>query len=128
MKLVIDIACPGKARARAGKNGHYTPAKTKAFEKRIADEWLLLNVPPITGKFQLLVEAEYAPPYSWSKKDRAAAMGEYKPTKPDIDNVVKLVADALNGVAYADDSRCVDLGASKKYGPEDKLTITVKAL
>ena len=35
--------------------------------------------------------------------------------KPDIDNVVKLVMDALNGVAYDDDKQVVRQYAEKRY-------------
>lgn len=35
--------------------------------------------------------------------------------KPDIDNICKLVLDALNGVAYVDDAQVTDLNASKRH-------------
>jgi len=42
-------------------------------------------------------------PSSWPQKRKAAA--HYVTGKPDVDNIVKLVADAMNGIAYGDDSR-----------------------
>lgn len=45
-----------------------------------------------------------------------AAQGWLRCTvRPDLDNLVKLVLDALNGVAYADDSQIVRIHAFKKY-------------
>lgn len=35
--------------------------------------------------------------------------------KPDIDNVCKIILDALNGIAYHDDKQVVDLGIRKFY-------------
>jgi Holliday junction resolvase RusA-like endonuclease len=40
----------------------------------------------------------------------------YPAKKPDIDNVVKSVTDALNGLAYGDDSQIVSLYVHKRYG------------
>jgi Holliday junction resolvase RusA-like endonuclease len=42
-------------------------------------------------------------------------------SRPDIDNLVKLGLDALNGVAYNDDGQVYCLNAEKCYvGPEDQ--------
>ena len=46
--------------------------------------------------------------------------------KPDIDNVLKVVLDALNGVAYKDDSRVVAVSARKVYSMTPKLVIEMK--
>ena len=46
--------------------------------------------------------------------------------KPDIDNVLKVVLDALNGVAYKDDSRVVAVTARKIYSHTPKLVIEMK--
>src|SRR5512146_558422 len=46
------------------------------------------------------------------------AYAKAQPTgKPDIDNLVKLVQDALAGVFYRDDQQIVELHATKEYGP-----------
>lgn len=125
--VVIDIACPGKARARITSRGTFTPTKTRAFEARIRQEYTLARGDYITGPVRLYVQAEYAPPASWSAKRRAAAVGTWKPTKPDLDNIVKLVKDALEGVAFPGDQIVADLAASKTYAEHDRLTITVEA-
>ena len=46
--------------------------------------------------------------------------------KPDIDNVMKIVLDALNGVAYKDDSRVVRVEAQKIYGDIPRLEIRMR--
>ena len=50
--------------------------------------------------------------YKHLLKDKAP---EYHTTKPDIDNLVKFVADSLNKVFYEDDSQVVELLAKKVY-------------
>lgn len=124
--ITIDIACPGKQRPRWGQGQTYTPAKTRAYEKRIGDEYRIARGAFIDGPVSLTIEAAYAPPSSWSKKNRAAAIGTWKETKPDLDNIVKLVKDALNGVAYVDDKLVTDLAASKVWGESNALVITIK--
>jgi Holliday junction resolvase RusA-like endonuclease len=53
--------------------------------------------------------------------------GELLPSKkPDIDNVLKIVLDALNGVAYKDDSKVVSVSGKKIYSDEPKLVIEMK--
>lgn len=44
-------------------------------------------------------------------------MGEPYTHKPDADNVAKAVLDALNGLAYEDDSQVQELVIIKKYAP-----------
>ena len=56
----------------------------------------------------------------------AALNGELKPTvKPDLDNIAKIVADALNGLAYRDDSCIVDLVVRKRYGVEARVEVKI---
>lgn len=54
----------------------------------------------------LRIIARYLPPKSVSKKRKFDMLeGRELPLKkPDMDNIVKVVADALNGVAYHDDT------------------------
>lgn len=50
----------------------------------------------------------------------------YPTKKPDADNIAKIVLDALNGVAYTDDTQVVNLSVQKRYGEvaEVKVEIT----
>lgn len=50
-------------------------------------------------------------PKSWSKKKRAATMGQGHQQKPDVDNLCKAVLDAL----HDDDSHIYDLQMSKYW-------------
>ena len=57
-------------------------------------------------------------PSSWPKKRKAAA--HYVTGKPDVDNVCKLVADAMNGIAYRDDAQIAELVFSHLYTDEQE--------
>lgn len=81
-------------------NGHaITPKRTVRAEERLFAEFRLKY--PQAKPFQCPVrlEAEF-----WmSHKGR-----------PDLDNLLKLVLDSLNGVAYVDDAQVVESHASKR--------------
>lgn len=65
----------------------------------------------------LRIIARYLPPKSVSKKRKLDMLeGRELPLKkPDMDNIVKVVADALNGVAYHDDTQIALVQAKKCY-------------
>lgn len=53
--------------------------------------------------------------------------GELLPSKkPDIDNIVKAVLDALNKVAYRDDTQVVELQVRKQYSERPRLEICLE--
>jgi Holliday junction resolvase RusA-like endonuclease len=123
----------GKGRPRATSRGGfvrmYTDAKTLGFEQAVADEartamssWELFDTP-----MQLQLSAYYPIPKSWSKKKRQLAVdGEiYPQVKPDLDNVMKAILDALNGVVYADDSQVINLVATKRYSTDPRIEVYV---
>ena len=56
-------------------------------------------------------------PVSWTKEKRMlAAQDKIRPTgRPDVDNLVKSVTDAVLGLLWVDDSIITDLTARKRY-------------
>lgn len=63
-----------------------------------------------------------------SKKKRLDMLeGRILPLKkPDTDNIVKVVSDALNGVAYHDDTQIASIWAEKIYSEVEGLNVTVE--
>ena len=127
----------GKARARtfynpaAGKHVSHTPDNTVLYENLIKDQFLnyadgfyMERGTPVT----LRIVARFLPPKSAAKKKQQQMLeGEILPLKkPDMDNIVKVVADALNGVAYHDDTQIVFTVAKKAYSSMEGLDITVE--
>ena len=98
------IAVPGKivskARARQGKHGFYTPSQTTNSEIEIKHAYHTKygKYGLIEGPIKLRIIIYKLIPKSFSKKKTEQALsGKLYPTvKPDIDNVAKLVMDALN--------------------------------
>jgi Holliday junction resolvase RusA-like endonuclease len=54
-------------------------------------------------------------PASWSKKKKVEAVGKFCTTKPDVDNLLKGLLDALNGLLWVDDNRIVAVDVRKEY-------------
>lgn len=69
-------------------------------------------------------------PKSWSKKKKEAALGNIiRPTsRPDTDNYVKGVLDALNGLVVKDDSCIVHIEAGKFYSDRPRIEIEVEEI
>ncbi len=138
--MIFEIKAPpqGKARARTfydnriGKMRSVTPERTKSYEELI--RWSFVSQGGEYGgnsaSFRVEISARYEVPRSWSKKKRTAALsGEILPqVKPDCDNVVKTVLDALNGVAYNDDKQVVYVACRKKYAEEGSVLVKIEEI
>lgn len=113
---------------RGGKPRAYTPKKTADFESLIKSHWK--GLPVMTGPLHLSLVFYLQIPQSWSNKKKSQAEhGEIRPTsRPDIDNYVKSVMDALNSIAYEDDSQVVELTVRKKYSSEPGTLISVQSI
>lgn len=123
----------GKGRPRfVRKTGRsYTPEKTVNYETlvRLSYQQQVDAEPFERDKpLSLKLEIHQQIPNSVSKKKREAMIGKkILPTKrPDIDNVIKSVLDAVNGTAFHDDSQIVKIYAVKYFSeyPEVKVTIS----
>ena len=126
----------GKARPRFSRGGGYvktyTPKKTSDYEAKIKAAYLdevqyqpmrFCNKEPL----EIVVNAYFEIPKSASKKAKTRMLLEEYPTKkPDSDNVLKAVADALNGVAYTDDSQIVTATVNKIWSETPKLEVTLR--
>lgn len=134
----------GKGRPRVARRGNYvhtyTPEKTRAFEEAIHFEFLASNCEklPVYEKGTPLkanILIGVAIPKSYSKKRYALCRDRVEaPTKkPDTDNIVKSVLDALSGGAagagaYEDDSQVVKIIAEKVYSEEPFVEVTIDEL
>lgn len=62
-----------------------------------------------------------------SRKKRAAKLsGAIRPAKkPDCDNIGKIVADSLNGIAYKDDAQIVSMVIEKYYAEIPRVEVKI---
>ena len=133
----IKIRVPGdpvpKGRPRAtaigGQARMYTPAATRAYEQRVAvaAREATAKAPPMDGALSVSIEITMPIPASWTKAKRADALaGMVMPTgRPDLDNLIKALTDACNGIVWRDDAQIVRLMAEKRYGEQPGAVVSV---
>lgn len=116
----------GKQRPKFSRQGNavrtYTPSKTTAYEAKVRQAFIRSGGGAFwCGRDEYLnmcVLCYFAMPKGASRKAKAKMLSNppsIYPKKPDCDNIAKIVADALNEVAYYDDSRIHKLYVEKKY-------------
>ena len=90
----------GKGRPRFSPDGHaYTPASTRLYEREILKAFRLAGGTKLSGPLHVDIEAVYGIQKTATKAERMRRLNgdELALKKPDIDNVTKVVLDALNG-------------------------------
>lgn len=121
--MTITFTVPGrivgKGRPKFFRKGDhvgvYTPAKTRnneALVRSMASD-AMHGSAPLEGALFLDMRVRLIPPKSWSKKKRASTV--FATGKPDLDNVLKLVGDSLNGICWADDAQISAVFTARTY-------------
>ena len=128
----LSSSCPVSRAAKVGRfwNGRaVTPQATREYAEAIGWAAREAGARPRGGACRVSITAGFAIPTSWPlKKKRAACEGRLAHmTTPDVDNILKIVLDGLNGVAYADDSQVVEAACRKHYdGEKEGLEVRVE--
>lgn len=120
----------GKGRPRKGKDGKmHTPQKTRDYEDTVRAYYVYTakGVCFRDRALSLVVRAYYPLPKSMTERERELIIkGELRPcVTPDGDNVLKVIADALNGVAYDDDRCIVSWHLVKLYSEEPRVDVEI---
>lgn len=134
MKYEFEVPGTIKGKGRPRVNSYtgmiYTPTTTKDYEQLVEQYFLLKykKFKPFEGRLSVNIIATFNIPKS-TKKCEAEKMlqNEISPTKkPDIDNIVKIILDAMNKFAFKDDTQITKLTVEKKYGEEEKVYIEIE--
>lgn len=133
MKLLILGNPIGKGRPRVTTRGGfaraYTPRRTADYESEVVHSYnsQIPSKYQLEGPIQADIKAYFKIPNANKKETHKMIANITKHThKPDIDNIEKSVLDALNGLAYADDSQIVKLTAEKFYSENPRLELYIK--
>jgi Holliday junction resolvase RusA-like endonuclease len=120
IRVVGQPVGKGRARFVRATGRAYTPTNTQNAEGTIQQAWKDAGHPKLFGPLSVDISAFMRRPKDHYGSGRnAAVVVRSAPTwptaRPDIDNLTKTVLDALNGVAWADDSQIVMVNCMKRY-------------
>jgi len=102
-RLRFDGLPVGKGRPRFGRGRVFTPARTRSFE--VALGW--------AAKVEMHGKPMFVGPLSM---EVVATLPTSATSRPDSDNLLKAVADALQGVVFPDDAAIVRALIEKRQG------------
>ena len=137
VKFTVPGPPKGKARARTvrtkgGQAFSYTPEGTVLYENLVKVSYRQEREESFQDgePLQMHIKAFYGIPKSATKKKRQQmSTGRLLPTKkPDIDNIAKCILDALNGVAFHDDTQVVRLMMEKVYDERPRVEVEIKEI
>lgn len=133
----ITKAPAGKQRPKFSTRGRYpiayTPGKTVDNEIYVRGCFIEKSRGrqfPEKTPLSITLYSYYPIPKSLSKKAKAAMEAGYilPVVKPDLDNVIKLIMDALNGYAWKDDNQVVEIISKKMYGVEPHTDVHIEII
>jgi Holliday junction resolvase RusA-like endonuclease len=124
MHFIIPIEPSGKKEARRTLGGHvYTDEGTRKAMELISDHVRVqYRGEPLDEPLWIEIKA-----YRSRPKGKAGEL--FPATKPDYDNIAKLIGDALEGILWVNDSRIVDGRISKLFvreGERPRIELKVK--
>jgi Holliday junction resolvase RusA-like endonuclease len=105
-------------------NTAYTPLATRHAEAEL--RWLIrkeFKEAPLTGALMINASFFFQRPKSVSAKTRP-----HHTVRPDIDNILKLLKDAGNGLLWQDDAQITVLMASKHYAETPSINLKIQEL
>lgn len=118
VKFAVEGDAVPQSRPRFTRNGHaYIPARSRQWRDNLRIEAFkaMDGREPMTGEVSLVV----------------GVYRRYAPSSPrfgDVDNHLKQVADALNGICYVDDRQIVEATAAKHRDKEPHIEILICTL
>lgn len=123
LHLVVHTTPVGKPRPRAGFRGgkviNYTPTKSKHAEWEIRQEATRLieqaDFEKLGGPIAAKITAYLPRPASHTRRQREVS---WVTTTPDFDNLAKTVADALEDLAFKNDSQWAWVRVEKRYADD----------
>ncbi len=128
-----EIVGKGRPRMNIRTGKAYTPTKTKYYEFLVKKwflekykEWQIIEDKHI--KIEII--AYFDIPKSTSKNRKEQMLkNEIRPMKkPDIDNITKIILDALNKFVYHDDTQVVELVVKKYYSDAPRVNVKVEVI
>ena len=108
----------------------YTPEKTAEYEKLVRLRFQNAGGQITDKPVRVEITAFFAPPKSIRKREKAEMLANriLPMKKPDCDNIAKIILDALNKIAYIDDSQVVELVVKKWFAAEARVYVHIEEI
>jgi len=133
----VVIVIPGEAKTERKRQrfirgkGHVGPRTDEPdradWKARVSERAFATCREPFRGPLACGIEVRRVKPASYPKRP---TKGNPWPDrwwkKPDVDNYVKLLFDALTGIAWVDDAQVTDLHVTKRFGERDEVVISIR--
>jgi Holliday junction resolvase RusA-like endonuclease len=130
VKFIVVGEPVAKGRPRFTRRGiAYTPKKTSEYEELVRLSYFASGARRYDDKTPLKMELKaYFPIPKHTSKIQVEKMekGEILPVKkPDCDNLMKIVADSLNNIAYGDDKQITEMKITKRYSTTPRVEVEI---
>ncbi len=130
--MKVQFTIPGKPfawrRARSNGKVRFNDPAMEAHANVVQAIALPHFAAPLDGPVRLDIRAVFKVPESWSKKRKDAALWRPHTSKPDSDNLAKQIGDALNRIAWLDDSQIADSRVVKLWGNRDETIVYIDSM
>ncbi len=141
----ISFAVPGvpvprnsqKVSTKSGRVVQYLPKRVREHKARVEAYATLAmhtaRLQPVSGLVALEAVFVFPAPLAgisraeWARIE-AGELLTYPKIRCDLDNALKLIGDALQGIVFVNDKQIVDVHLSKRIGKEPRTEITVRLI
>lgn len=127
-KILGEPVAKARPRFNSKTRVAYTNSKTTKAERLIKAEYLRNGGERrqnYTGTVKVLMLFVFPIRKSWTKEKQEAMLNRFHTIKPDLDNLEKTVLDALNGLAFKDDSQVCEVTKVKAWSDIPYTDITL---
>ncbi len=127
--IVIPLIPYPAPRPRFSKFGTYNPKKYTEYKKALLQLARIQSKSYFEGCISLDITFFMPIAVSLSKKKRSELIEQhYHIKKPDLDNLLKSVKDALEGTFYKNDSQICEVTMKKVYSDKPRTEFTLSSI
>ena len=120
----------GNARPRVANGHEHPPSGTMSYEARVVQAYRKRYADRVRWEkgvpLRMRIMACYGVPAGTAPKRKVQMLRELPAKKPDADNIGRIVADALSGIAYCNDAQIVDLQVRKAYAEKPHVFVEIR--
>ena len=128
MTIVIPGVPVPQGRPKFARRGNfvttYDPDKSRKWKAHVKEHAEGQVTELFASEIPLHISAMF---YMPGPKSVSVAKRPFHTVKPDVDNLVKGLTDALTGICWVDDAQIVEIRACKEYSENPQTVLTVEA-